>query len=160
MRTRTFLSFLLAVSAFFALPANAQFSPGSAALSATTIPASRLIQPSELNTLLASGDQSKLPVILQVGSHVFFAQAHIAGSQYAGPGSQAAGLALLEKAVSSLARARFIVIYCGCCPWNRCPNVGPAYKRLADLGYTNVKVLYMANNFGDDWVGKGYPTQK
>jgi thiosulfate/3-mercaptopyruvate sulfurtransferase len=158
MRIRTSVAFLVVtLSAFWALPASAQSSP---AQSATTIPAPQLIQPADLNTLLASGDQSKLPLILQVGSHVFFAQAHITGSQYAGPGSQEAGLALLEKAVSSLPKDKFIVIYCGCCPWNRCPNVGPAFKRLCELGYTNVKVLYLANNFGDDWVSKGYPTQK
>lgn len=161
MRIRFFLSFLLLVlSAFVVASASAQFSPSASAQSATTIPASQLIQPTELNTLLASRDQSKLPLILQVGSHVFFAQAHIPGSQYAGPGSQQAGLALLEKAVSSLPKDKLIVVYCGCCPWNRCPNVGPAWKRLADLGYTNVKVIYFANNFGDDWVGKGYPTEK
>jgi len=34
--------------------------------------------------------------------------------------------------------------------------VGPAYKALYDQGFTNVKVLYLANNFGDDWVAKGY----
>jgi len=159
MQIRTSLSFLLlALSAFFAT--STQFSPTASAQSATTIPAAQLIQPADLNTLLASGDQSKLPVILQVGSHVFFAQAHIIGSQYVGPGSQEAGLALLEKAVSSLPKDKFIVIYCGCCPWNRCPNVGPAFKRLADRGYTNVKVLYIAGNFGDDWVSKGYSTEK
>jgi hypothetical protein len=153
MRIRTFLSCLFVVlSGFFSLTISAQ--------SATTIPDSQLIQPAQLNTLLASGDQARLPVILQVGSHVFFAQAHITGAQFAGPGSQAAGLDLLEKTVSSLPKHKFIVIYCGCCPWNRCPNVGPAFKRLADLGFTNVKVLYFANNFGDDWVSKGYPTEK
>jgi hypothetical protein len=51
------------------------------------------------------------------------------------------------------------VLYCGCCPWGRCPNVGPAYKYLYDQGFTNVKVLYMANNFGDDWVAKGYKVE-
>jgi thiosulfate/3-mercaptopyruvate sulfurtransferase len=159
MRIRNFLWFLLLVlSGFFALPASAQSSP--AAQSATTVPASQLMQPAQLNTMLGSGDHGKLPVILQVGSRVFFAQARITGSQYAGPGSQAAGLDHLEKAVASLPRDKFIVLYCGCCPWNRCPNVGPAFKRLTDLGYTNVKVLYIANNFGDDWVSKGYPTEK
>jgi hypothetical protein len=29
-----------------------------------------------------------------------------------------------------------------------------------DLGFTNVRVLYLANNFGDDWVNKGYPAIK
>jgi hypothetical protein len=38
--------------------------------------------------------------------------------------------------------------------------VGPAYKRLHDLGFTNVKVLYLANNFGDDWLYKGYRVEQ
>ena len=29
-----------------------------------------------------------------------------------------------------------------------------------DLGFTEVQVLYIANNFGDDWVNKGYPAVK
>jgi hypothetical protein len=69
-------------------------------------------------------------------------------------------LQLLESKVASTPKNALIVIYCGCCPWNRCPNVGPAYARLHDLGFTNVKVLYMANNFGDDWVAKGYRVEQ
>ena len=140
--------------------ARGQFSQPASALSATTIPAAQLIQAADLVPLLAERSSGKAPIVLQVGSHVFFDEAHIQGAQYAGPGSQPAGLTMLEKTVSSLAKDRLIVLYCGCCPWNRCPNVGPAFKRLHDLGYTNVKVLYLANNFGDDWVSKGYPTQK
>lgn len=137
--------------------ARAQFS--NPAASAGTVPHERLIQPEDLNRFLMDAN-SIGPLILQVGSRVMYAQAHIPGSVYAGPGSQAAGLQLLEKAVASTAKGRLIVIYCGCCPWNRCPNVGPAYKRLHDLGFTNVKVLYIANNFGDDWVAKGYAADK
>jgi rhodanese-related sulfurtransferase len=144
--------------AMVAVPAGlAQFSPGASSSSATSIPDSRLIQPEALVQLLKGGEKEK-PVILQVGSHVMFSQAHIPGSDYAGPGSQASGIQSLENTVATLPKDRQIVLYCGCCPWNRCPNVGPAYKRLHDLGFTNVKVLYIANNFGDDWVGKGYPS--
>jgi hypothetical protein len=28
------------------------------------------------------------------------------------------------------------------------------------MGFTNVKVLYIADNFGKDWVDKGYPVAK
>jgi hypothetical protein len=28
------------------------------------------------------------------------------------------------------------------------------------MGFTNVKVLYIADNFGTNWVEKGYPTAK
>ena len=89
-----------------------------------------------------------------------FDQAHIPGAVYAGPGSTPAGIQSLESVVASLPKDKSIVLYCGCCPWSRCPNVGPAYSRLHKLGFTRVKVLYMANNFGDDWVTKGYPAVK
>ena len=127
--------------------------------SANSIPDSRLMQPEALVQLLKGGEKEK-PLILQVGSRVMYSQAHIPGSDYAGPGSQASGIQSLENTVASLPKDKQIILYCGCCPWNRCPNVGPAYKRLHDLGFTNVKVLYIANNFGDDWVNKGYPAVK
>jgi hypothetical protein len=50
-----------------------------------------------------------------------------------------------------------IVLYCGCCPWSHCPNLNPAYDTLRQMGFSKVKVLYLANNFGADWVDKGYP---
>ena len=33
-------------------------------------------------------------------------------------------------------------------------------RRLRRLGFSNVKVLYIANNIGMDWVDKGYPIVK
>lgn len=126
---------------------------------ASTIPAAQVMQPDELNKLLRTPAASR-PLMLQVGSHVMFAQAHIPGSEYAGPGSQPEGLDALRNRVKSLARDKFIVLYCGCCPWNRCPNLAPAFNTLHGLGFTRVKVLYLANNFGADWVGKGYPVEQ
>jgi thiosulfate/3-mercaptopyruvate sulfurtransferase len=145
--------------AMVAVPMDLAQDSAGASSSATSIPESHLIQPEALVQLLKGGDKEK-PVVLQVGSRVMFSQAHIPGSDYAGPGSQASGIQSLENTVASLPKDRQVILYCGCCPWNRCPNVGPAYKRLHDLGFTNVKVLYIANNFGDDWVNKGYPTVK
>jgi hypothetical protein len=28
------------------------------------------------------------------------------------------------------------------------------------MGFTNVKVLYLADNFGADWADKGFPVEK
>jgi thiosulfate/3-mercaptopyruvate sulfurtransferase len=139
--------------------AFAQF-PGNspAAVSALSIPESQLIQAADLNRMLQAAGTDK-PLVLQVGSRIFFAESHIAGSIFAGPGSQPAGLQLLQSKVASTDKKKLIVLYCGCCPWGRCPNVGPAFKQLHDLGFTNVKVLYLANNFGDDWVAKGYKVE-
>ncbi len=138
---------------------HAQFSGAPSPDSAFSIPTTQLIQPEELNRLLQAKGANK-PLVLQVGSHMLFAQAHIAGSEYGGAGAQPEGLNQLKARVNSLPRKSFIVLYCGCCPWNRCPNVGPAFKMLHDMGFTNVKTLYMANNLGVDWVAKGYPVER
>jgi thiosulfate/3-mercaptopyruvate sulfurtransferase len=127
--------------------------------SASSIPSAQLLQADELNRLLHVQGANK-PLVLQVGSHMLFAQAHIAGSEYAGAGSQTEGLKQLQDRVAPLPRKSFIVLYCGCCPWSRCPNVGPAFKQLQNMGFTNVKVLYLANNLGSDWVDKGYPVDR
>lgn len=98
--------------------------------------------------------------ILQVGSSVLYAEAHIPGSQYAGPTGKEDGIKNLASHVDGLPRDKPIVIYCGCCPWTRCPNIGAAYKHLLSMGFTHVKALYLPNNFGDDWVNKGYPVAR
>jgi len=123
------------------------------------IPASRLINPDEMVKILQSAKGEK-PLMIQVGSHVLYTQAHIPGSEYIGPASGESGLQALRKRVESLPRNKFIVLYCGCCPWGHCPNVKPADDALRSLGFTNVKILYIAGNFGVDWVDKGYPVSK
>jgi rhodanese-related sulfurtransferase len=124
---------------------------------AASIPAERLIQPAQLALLLGAGNAAK-PLVLQVGFRKLYDQAHITGSEYAGPGNSAAGLQLLRERVAGLPKDASIVIYCGCCPWARCPNVAAAYETLLGLGFTAVSVMYVADNFGADWVDKGYPT--
>jgi len=125
---------------------------------ATSIPAARQITPEELVQVLKSGQ--KKPLMFQVGSHVLYTQAHIPGSEYIGSAATDAGLQQLRKRVEGLPRTKFIVLYCGCCPWIHCPNVKPAYDALNNMGFTNVKVLYIADNFGSNWVDKGYPTAR
>ena len=129
------------------------------AYQASLIPVSRLINPDELVKIIQSSTAEK-PLMIQVGSHVLYAQAHIPGSEYIGPASSDSGLQQLRKRVDPLPRARFIVLYCGCCPWSHCPNVKPADDALRAMGFSHVKVLYIAGNFGLDWVDKGYPTAK
>jgi thiosulfate/3-mercaptopyruvate sulfurtransferase len=126
---------------------------------ATSLPSSQLIKPEELVKILQSSKGEK-PLMIQVGSHVLYQQAHIPGSEYIGPASSESGLQQMRKRVEPLPRNKFIVIYCGCCPWSHCPNVKPADDALRAMGFTNVRVLHVANNFGTDWVDKGYPVAK
>ncbi len=149
-----FLTFAL----LFACPGlRAQYAyPTAPSESAYAIPQDHLLQPEQLVHILQAPGADK-PLILQVGSHVLYMEAHIPGSEFVGPGSQTSGLQLLQFRVNSLPRKTFIVLYCGCCPWSRCPNVGPAFETLRRMGFTHVKVLYLADNFGADWVSRGYP---
>jgi thiosulfate/3-mercaptopyruvate sulfurtransferase len=148
------LGIVLAVASFTLLPL-----PSLLAYQASQIPKARLISADALVKVLQSSKGEK-PLMIQVGSHVLFSQAHIPGSEYIGPSSSEAGLQQLRKRVASLPRNKSIVLYCGCCPWDHCPNVKPADDLLHALGFANTKVLYIPNNFGTDWVDKGYPVAK
>ncbi len=122
------------------------------------IPRAHLITPEELAQTLKSSKPK--PLILNVGPRSMYTQAHVPGAEYIGAGSSDAGQEKLRDRVKSLPKNSAIVIYCGCCPWGHCPNMHPAYQLLHSLGFTNVKVVYIASDFGTDWVNKGYPVAK
>jgi thiosulfate/3-mercaptopyruvate sulfurtransferase len=126
---------------------------------AASIPAADLIQPATLAANLKQASAPK-PLILQVGFRTLFLQAHIPDAEYMGAASEDAGLQNLRARVATLAKDTAIVIYCGCCPWSHCPNIAAAYDALHALGFTQVKVLYIADNFGDNWASQGYPVAK
>jgi len=126
---------------------------------AASIPSADLIQPSAFAALLR-GEAPRKPVILQVGFRALYDQAHIPGAEYLGPAGDGQGLKRLRGRASALPKDADIVVYCGCCPWDHCPNVAGAYFALRDLGFAHVRVLYIPNNFGDDWADKGYPVIK
>jgi thiosulfate/3-mercaptopyruvate sulfurtransferase len=125
----------------------------------SSLPASALIQPGAFAAALKTTKTSK-PLIIHVGFRVLYTQAHIPGSEYIGPGNGPEGINQLRNRVESLPRTQSIVIYCGCCPWHECPNVDSAYRQLRTMGFKDVKVLYIAQNFGKDWVDKGFPVEK
>ena len=138
-------------------------SPSEAVLAqhkpAASIPATDLIQPADLAASLKNTSTPK-PLLLHVGFRTLYTQAHIPGSEYVGPASDDAGLQLLRSRVAKLPKDSAIVIYCGCCPWDHCPNMAAAYDALHALGFTKVKALYIADNFGTAWVDKGFPVAK
>ena len=139
--------------------ASASATPPQAEAATASLPAADIIAPEELARLLKSHDAAK-PLVLQVGFRFLYHEAHIPGAEYAGPGSKDEGIKLLRQRVTSLPHDKFIVLYCGCCPWSKCPNVKPAYDALRRLGFAHVRVLRIEQNFGADWVSKGYPTAK
>jgi rhodanese-related sulfurtransferase len=99
-------------------------------------------------------------LVIHVGFPVLYRSTHIPGSVFAGPGSKDEGIADLKKAVASQPHTREIILYCGCCPFDRCPNIRPAFAALRALGFTNVRAVSLPANLKTDWIDKGYPIEK
>lgn len=115
------------------------------------------IEPKDLAAQLRAN--STKAAVFHVGFPVLYRGKHIPASVYAGPGSKPEGLDALKQAVTSLPRDREIVIYCGCCPFDRCPNIRPAAGLLKQMGFQKVKVLDLPTNFAADWIDHGYPVE-
>jgi thiosulfate/3-mercaptopyruvate sulfurtransferase len=114
------------------------------------------LDPKDLAARLAT---SHKPVILQVGFAYQYRLDHIPGAIYAGPASRPAGLDALKAAVAKLPREGEIVLYCGCCPWDRCPNIKPAIEMLKRMGFIHVIAMRIPSNFKADWVDQNYPVE-
>ena len=50
-----------------------------------------------------------------------------------------------------------VVIYCGCCPFNHCPNIRPAFNLMNEMKFERHKLLNLPKNIKVDWIDKGYP---
>jgi thiosulfate/3-mercaptopyruvate sulfurtransferase len=122
-------------------------------------PSSQTLQPGGLAGELA-GKNGTPPTVVYVGFHTLFAGGHIAGASFNGTASSEQGLADLKKWADGLPRSTNLVIYCGCCPFEKCPNIRPAYTALSAMGFKKLRVLVLPANFATDWVDKGYPIQK
>ncbi|MDQ6902421.1 MAG: rhodanese-like domain-containing protein [Bacteroidota bacterium] len=62
--------------------------------------------------------------------------------------------------ISKLPKTTNILIYCGCCPYEHCPNVRPAIALLKSMKFTNYHLLDLPHNIKTDWIAKGYPTKE
>jgi thiosulfate/3-mercaptopyruvate sulfurtransferase len=113
----------------------------------------QLIKPAELAGKLNSSDQVK-PLIFNVGP-----MSNIKGAVKIGAASESAGLAKLKSELANVSKDREIVVYCGCCTSQNCPNIRPAFELLKELGFKKIKCLEIEHGFQEDWAGKDYPTE-
>jgi thiosulfate/3-mercaptopyruvate sulfurtransferase len=111
----------------------------------------QLLEPSELAAVLKTN--KTLPVIFSVGPG-----ATIPGSKDIGMVKDAENLQKLKDSLANLPKESEIIIYCGCCPFERCPNARPAIQVLKDMNFTNYKLLNLPHNIKIDWIDKGYPS--
>ncbi len=119
-------------------------------------PSAAVIEPAALAQILQAG---KPPMVISVAFPVLYHAKHIVHAIDAGPGSKPEGIELLKKAVAGVPKDADIVVYCGCCPMVKCPNIRPAYRALKEMGYTRIRVLDVPTNMHDDWYTKNYPSE-
>lgn len=105
-------------------------------------------------TLASSIEQGKTEdlLILTIGP-----DAIIKGSVDIGPAMEKENVEKLRAYLNDLPKDKEVVIYCGCCPFDRCPNIRPAFKLLNELGFKNAKLLDIPRNIKVDWLDKDYP---
>lgn len=114
---------------------------------------SQLEQPATLANSITS--KKNIPVIISVGPG-----ATIPNSIEIGMINHEAGVEKLETALKSIDRNKKVVVYCGCCPYEHCPNVRPAIDLLKEMKFTNYFLLDLPHNIKRDWIDKGYPVIK
>ncbi|MEO8886076.1 MAG: rhodanese-like domain-containing protein, partial [Mucilaginibacter sp.] len=82
------------------------------------------------------------------------------GAVHIGPVSDQQNMEKLRQILANLPKNKAVVIYCGCCPFTKCPNIQPAYRELKKNGFTQIKVLDLPTNLKTNWIAKGYPLEK
>ncbi len=111
----------------------------------------QVMQPEELAKILKD-PKAKKPVILNTGT-----MRNIKTALLYGPVSDPKGFETFKTEAVKIPKEKEVVIYCGCCKMNHCPNIAPAFDFLKSKGYKNIKVLNLQEDLVFDWVNKGYP---
>ncbi len=111
----------------------------------------QLTEPSELVATLKAN--KNVPVIFSVGPGAI-----IPNSIEIGMVKDEKNLAKFQEQISKLPKSTNILIYCGCCPFEHCPDVRPAIALLQRMQFTNYHLLDLPHNIKTDWIAKGYPT--
>ncbi|TAN20595.1 MAG: rhodanese-like domain-containing protein [Acidobacteria bacterium] len=115
------------------------------------------VMPDALVKELKNPDRTARPVVVCAGFQVLYRGAHVPGAAFAGPPSRPQGLAALKAWAAPLPRTTNLVVYCGCCPMTKCPNIRPAFAALHAMGFTRLRVLVLPRSFAKDWVYRHLP---
>jgi len=122
--------------------------------------ATNTVEPEILARELVSTTSSDRPVVVYTGPAFLYKVGHIPGAVEHGPASDPQKLEALKAWAQSLPRSTNLVVYCGCCPLDVCPNLQPSYAALRAMGFTRLRALMLRSNFGQDWATKGFPVER
>jgi hypothetical protein len=113
----------------------------------------QLMAPSLLAEKITSNQTANM-LILSIGP-----DAIIKGSVDIGPTQEDANLEKLKMYLKQVPSGQKVILYCGCCPFDKCPNIRPAFAALNKMGFKNAQLLNIPKNIKVDWIDKDYPTK-
>lgn len=113
--------------------------------------AEQLMDPADLAAILTN-PQAPQPLVISVAP-----AAVIRNSVDIGPGEQSSNLQKLRSRLQNTSKEEAIVIYCGCCPFDKCPNIRPAFTLLNEMRFKNHRLLNITQNLKVNWIDRGYP---
>lgn len=116
--------------------------------------AEQLMEPADLAAILGN-PQLRHPLVISVAP-----AAVIRNSLDIGPGGDSVNLQKLRDHLQNTAKGADIVIYCGCCPFDKCPNIRPAFSLLNKMQFKNHKLLNITQNLKVNWIDRGYPVNE
>lgn len=142
-KTNTMRYALLLFALFAAAPVFCQSEPWAPA---------QLMKPEVLASRITASQTQNL-LILSVGP-----DAVIKGSVDIGPTRDQANVEKLKTYLKTVSRDKEVVIYCGCCPFDKCPNIRPAFRVLNEMGFKKARLLDIPKNIKVNWLDKDYPS--
>lgn len=124
---------------------------------------SQLMEPVKLAQMLNDPSEQGNQLILAVNPDGMYGLPYEGGikeARWFGPTEKEKYLKDLKEFLQQLDQDENIVIYCGCCPFDKCPNIRPAFSLLNSMGFTKHKLLNMPKNIKENWIDKGYPMKE
>ena len=112
----------------------------------------QLMDPAKLSTTIK--ENKNIPVIFSIGPGAI-----IPHSKDIGAIKEPENLKKFKAELGKLPKNAQVIVYCGCCPYEHCPNVRPAIQLLKEMKFTNYKLLDLPRNIKVDWINKGYPVE-
>lgn len=113
--------------------------------------ADQLMEPGDLAQVI-NDSQRQQPIIFSIGP-----AAVIKNSKDIGATNDKVNMEKLRVELDKLSPESDVIIYCGCCPFDHCPNIRPAFNLMNEMKFTHHKLLNLPKNIKVNWIDNGYP---
>ena len=151
MKTRMKTKHILLLSAIILFAVAMAFSSFKLSSNEEPWTTDQLMEPADLAQLI-NDPKARQPIIFSIGP-----AAVIKNSIDIGAVNDKVNWEKLRLELAKLSPDAQVVIYCGCCPFDHCPNIRPAFDLMNEMKFKNHKLLNLTKNIKVNWIDKDYP---